>query len=126
MSDRVKVLSVTLKDCEVQTFRSGGPGGQNQNKVSSGVRIIHTESGARGESRETRSQLENKKRAFRRMVESKEFQLWMKLKLGAADAQKAESDRRVRNQVERDMRPENILIETYIPEGERVSDGTRS
>jgi protein subunit release factor B len=37
---RKLVFSVTSKDLNIQTFRSGGKGGQNQNKVNSGVRII--------------------------------------------------------------------------------------
>ena len=68
-----KLFSVTLEDCEVQTFRSGGNGGQNQNTRDSGVRVIHPPSGARGESREERSQLQNKRKAFRRMAESASY-----------------------------------------------------
>lgn len=49
---RSLLFSVTIKDCEVQTFRAGGCGGQNQKKRDTGVRIIHHPSGARGESRE--------------------------------------------------------------------------
>ena len=75
MTDRIRVLSVTIHDCEVQHFRSGGKGGQNQNKRDTGTRIIHHPSGARGEARDERSQLQNKKLAFRRMVESAAFQL---------------------------------------------------
>jgi protein subunit release factor B len=100
---REKILSVTLDDCEVQTFRAGGKGGQNQNKRDTGVRIIHHPSGARGESREERSQLQNKKAAFRRMAESSTFQAWIKMKLGRDDLLKAE--------VERSMWPHNIKTE---------------
>lgn len=77
MSERELIFSVTLKDCEVQTFRAGGPGGQNQNKRDTGVRIIHPPSGARGESREERSQLQNKKLAFRRMADHPLFRAWV-------------------------------------------------
>jgi hypothetical protein len=73
---------VSVHDCEVQHFRSGGKGGQNQNKRDTGCRVIHPPSGARGESREERSQLQNKKAAFRRMAESAKFQLWLRLTLG--------------------------------------------
>jgi protein subunit release factor B len=76
---RELILSVTVKDCDVQTFRAGGNGGQAQNKTDSGVRIVHRPSGARGESREGRSQLQNKRAAFRRMAESPEFQRWCQL-----------------------------------------------
>lgn len=65
---RQLMFSVTIKDCEVQTFRSGGKGGQNQNKRDTGVRIIHHPSGARGEARDERSQLQNKRLAFTRMA----------------------------------------------------------
>jgi len=80
MSDTNKpapIFSITLDDCEVQTFRAGGPGGQNQNKRDTGVRVIHPPSGARGESREERSQLQNKKLAFRRMAEHPLFRAWV-------------------------------------------------
>jgi protein subunit release factor B len=79
---RRRILSVSIHDCEVQHFRSGGKGGQNQNKRDTGARIIHHPSGARGESREERSQLQNKKRAFLRMIETPEFKLWMRLETG--------------------------------------------
>lgn len=77
MTERKKILSVTIHDCEVQTFRAGGKGGQNQNKRDTGVRVIHHPSGARGESREERSQLQNKKAAFMRMATSPTFRRWI-------------------------------------------------
>lgn len=73
---RTLVHSVTIKDCDVQTFRAGGNGGQNQNKRDTGVRVIHRDSGAVGEARDARSQLQNKRAAFRRMAESETFQRW--------------------------------------------------
>lgn len=73
------LFSVTLKDCEVNTFCSGGPGGQHQNKVATGVRIIHKASGSIGESREYRTQIENKKAAFTRMANTKAFKVWAKV-----------------------------------------------
>lgn len=77
MTTRKPVLSVTIHDCEVQTFRAGGKGGQNQNKRETGVRVIHRPSGARGESREERSQEQNKRRAFVRMATSPTFKAWV-------------------------------------------------
>lgn len=77
MAERERLFSVTLADCEVQHFRSGGKGGQNQDKRDTGTRIIHHPSGARGEGRQERSQLQNKKAAFRRMAETPAFRWWV-------------------------------------------------
>lgn len=63
MAEKQLMFSVTLADCDMQTFRAGGKGGQNQNKRDTGVRIIHRASGARGEARDERSQLQNKRLA---------------------------------------------------------------
>lgn len=93
MSTKKKVLSVSADDCILQTFRSGGKGGQHQNTSNSGARYIHPPSGARGESREERSQWQNRKTAWRRMVESKEFQLWLRRTLGQELALYAEATR---------------------------------
>jgi len=74
---RKKIISLSKKDFEIQTFKSGGKGGQHQNTTDSGVRIIHRESGARGESRNHRSQFQNKKEALKRLTESVKFKLWI-------------------------------------------------
>lgn len=65
----------------MQTFCAGGPGGQHQNAKQTGVRIIHKESGARGESRTERSQKQNKKAAFGRLVKSAAFMNWHRAKV---------------------------------------------
>jgi peptide chain release factor 2 len=51
-------IEVKEAELEMQTFCSGGPGGQHQNKTQSGVRLIH-KSGVRAESRTERSQHKN-------------------------------------------------------------------
>lgn len=103
-------FSVTLDDCEVQTFRSGGKGGQNQNKRDTGVRIIHPPSGARGESREERSQLQNKRTAFRRMTEDPKFRIWTRRVLFHAG--KAPEQR-----VAEDMQAKNLKVEVRDEDG---------
>ncbi len=49
------LLTLTKKDFRVDTFRSGGKGGQNQNKRDTGVRITHIKSGISAEGRSERS-----------------------------------------------------------------------
>lgn len=56
-------------DFTVQTFKAGGKGGQYQNKTESGVRIIDKITGLSAECREERSQIQNKHRAFLRLVD---------------------------------------------------------
>lgn len=73
---RHKYFSVKLKDCNVDTFRAGGSGGQNQNKRDTGVRITHPHSGAVAEAREHRTQLENKKAALQKLGKSRVFKQW--------------------------------------------------
>lgn len=108
MQSRPKELlfSVTIKDCEVQTFRSGGKGGQNVNKVESGVRIIHKASGARGQSTDTRDQYRNKRLAFTRMAESSTFKAWSKLETARRLGQPS-----IAELVDRQMQETNLKIE---------------
>jgi protein subunit release factor B len=112
---RTPLFTTTIKDCEIQTFRSGGKGGQNQNKVESGVRIIHHPSGARGESREERSQLLNKRNAFRRMGESKEFKSWAR-----NVALKMKGKKTLDDIVDEQMASRNLVVETMNEEGRWV------
>jgi protein subunit release factor B len=109
---RTPLFSVTIGDCLIQTFRSGGKGGQHQNKTESGVRIIHPPSGARGESREFRSQLENKRAAFGRMGATLEFQKWVKAKAAKLRGVKTLDER-----VEEAMAPGNLKVERLTEEG---------
>jgi peptide chain release factor 2 len=58
-------IEIRPEDLERQTFRSGGPGGQHQNKTESGVRFIHLPTGIAAESRTERSQHKNADNAMK-------------------------------------------------------------
>lgn len=73
---RELLFSVTAKDCRWDYYRGSGKGGQKRNKTCSAVRCTHIDSGAVGQSDDTRSQHKNKVIAFRRMAETQKFKSW--------------------------------------------------
>ncbi len=56
-----------LAECEVQTFRSSGPGGQNVNRRATAVRLRHKPTGITVVCQDQRSQAQNKQLAIRQM-----------------------------------------------------------
>ncbi len=56
------------RDCDEVFFIASGPGGQNRNKVETGVRLVHRPSGVRVTATERRSQQANRDMAFERMA----------------------------------------------------------
>lgn len=96
-------FSVTAADCRWDYFKSSGPGGQKKNKTASSVRVVHEPSGAVGQATESRSQLQNRKVAFRRMTETANFKGWVALQLSEGPTPE--------ERVAKDMAPDNLLVE---------------
>lgn len=69
MEERMRALGVREQDLHESFARSGGPGGQNVNKVSTAVTLVHRPSGLRVTVQDSRSQLQNRQLARGRLLD---------------------------------------------------------
>lgn len=101
------MFSVNATDCDWSYTKGTGAGGQKKNKTSSAVHCMHRKSGAHGYSEASRSQADNRKDAFQKMVNTKEFQNWLKIETMKRTGELQEIERYVEKELTK------VKVEVY-------------
>lgn len=103
------LFSLTKKDFRFDYYKGEGAGGQKKNKTENCCRCTHIASKATAKSEKGRSKEFNKKEAFRKVTETKEFLKWINLEASKVTGELS----KIENKIEKTLR-EDIKTEIKI------------